>query len=220
MTTSELIATSYLLATGEVSTLSSSDSDWQKLLGYANLYIDNWANEPGVDWASLYDPAVAIGTVSATDSYDLDDSIRTISNQPDDYVQVTRLDGWSSSYSTVPPKDLKRFVSGNYCAKVGTTLRFNKPFTADMHEFGGTITIPAYLYPDHLVRDNDSVPVDNPNWLVFMLAAKWVQNDVTLAQNYPQHLSEAADVMKAMKQNNNAQIDTVSLGPVGGGASW
>lgn len=220
MITSELIAQSYLKATGEISTLTSTDDDWKKLLAIANLYIDNWANEPGVNWSSLYDPAVDCGRVSASNIFDLDDTIRTISDQPDDYVQITHTDGKVTNYQTTSAANLKRYDYGYYCAKVGRTLIFNHTFTTADPQFGGTITVPAYLYPEHLANATDEVPVDNPNWLIFMCAATWVQTDVTLAQNQPSLIAEANDVMKSMKQANGGQIDTIPMSSVARGRTW
>lgn len=223
MTTSDFVAAVYLKATGEVSTLASTDTDYTKIVQIGNMQIDAWANEEDSDWETLYDPAVNIGTVTATDTYDLDSSINRISNQGDDWVQITHTDGTTvTNYRTVPAKRLKVYQQsgGNYCARIGNTLKFNKVFSATDPEYGGTITVPAYLYPSHLVKATDLVPVDNPQWLVTITAAQWVQTDVTLAQNYPSLVAEANALMTAMKQANNSQENTVDLGQVGISTRW
>jgi hypothetical protein len=218
---SELIAAAYLKATGEISVLTSSDDDWKKLVALANFYIDNWQNEPGVDWASLYDPAVNIGTVTATDTFDLDDSIRSISNQVGDYVRINHLNSTTyTNYQTVEPKRLKYYAYGAYCARVGKTLKFNRAFTSTDPQFGGTINVPSNLFADHLSKANDVVPVDDPNWLVLMCAAEYVRNDITRAQNYPDIVAEAVDVMKYMKKANNSQVEEVPRSPVARGMEW
>ena len=219
MTTTEFVAATYLRATGEVSTLSPTDSDYQKIIQLGNLQIDNWAKE--AEWNSLYDPGLAIGSVSATDSFDLDDSIRIISQTPDDYVQILRTDGTTSNYQTVQANDLKRYAEGKFCARIGSTLRFNKAFTSSSRDFGGTIKVPSFLFAGHLSVDSDTdVPVDDPNWLVLITAADWVQSDITLAQNRPDLVSQANDLMDAMKRANGAQVKTVSLEPVARGIEW
>lgn len=222
MTTSDLIAKAYLTATGDVSALVSSDEDYKKLLSIANNNIHDWATEPGVDWASLYDPAVQIGTISATDTYDLDDSIRVISQKEGDYVRI--IDATDSTkhydYSTVEPNRLKQYTTGNYCARIGSTLRFNKVFTSDDKEYGGTIYVPAYTTPDDLVNPTDDVPVDDPNWLVYMTAAEYVRSDIVLQAQYPNIVAKANGAMEGMKEANGVQVQTIVREPVGIATRW
>lgn len=212
MTTDELVSNVLLRATGELSTASFGDDDYSKVVQLANMNIDKWAKE--TDWDSLYDPGINCGSISTNDSYDLDSSIRVISSRQDDYVQIIRSDGQVLNYQTVPPSELKRYSSGNYCARIGSTLRFNKSFESDDPAVGGVLTVPAYLYVSHLKKANDKVPVDDPNWLVAMTAADWVQSDITLAQNYPGLIAEANDIMVSMKKHNGAQVETVPMHPV------
>lgn len=222
MTLTDFIAKAYLIATGEVTTLSSTDDDYKKLLSIANTNQHDWATEPGVDWSSLYDPSVEIGTVSATDTFDLDDSIRVISQKEGDFVRI--VDSSDSTkyydYQTVEPNQLKRFDTGNYCARIGSTLKFNRAFTSDDPEFGGTITVPAYTTPDDLVNATDDVAVDDPNWLVYMTAAEYVRSDIVLRDQYPNLVAKASAAMDAMKEANGAQIETILREPVARGTEW
>jgi hypothetical protein len=197
-----------LTATGENSNAVSGDDDWTKVLSLANLNIDAWAAEPSIDWVSLYS-IVPIGTVTATDTFDLDSSIRKISNQEGDVIRITHTDGNHTDYSLIPPNRLKDYSTGNYVAKIGATLVFNNAFESTDPQFGGTINVPAYLFPDHLVADSDDVPVDDPNWLVMSVAAEWARTDLTLAQNYPLILAKANELMVNMKQANGGQLNTV-----------
>lgn len=213
MSTDDFVAATLLKATGELSTASFGDDDYSKVVQLGNINIDKWAKED--NWNSLYDPAVPLGTISATGTYDLDDSIRTLSDDADDYVQITCTDGTVVNYQTIAASDLKKYTSGNYCARVGRTLRFNKTFATTDREYGGSLTVPAYLYADHLVRARDTVPVDDPNWLVAMTAADWVQSDVTLMQNRQDFIAEANDLMVSMQKDNRPQIDTVTMRPLG-----
>lgn len=173
------------------------------------MRIDAWQKED--DWTSLYDPGVDCGTITATDTFDLDDSIRVISNDPADRVQIVKTDGKIVSYETVAPDELKYYPSGNFCAKVGTTLVFNNAFTSDSPEYGGTLKVPAFLYADHLVKANDTVPVDDPNWLVQITAADWSMSDLTLAQNTPQLVAQANDLMTSMQKANQPQHSEVPM---------
>lgn len=165
------------------------------------MNIDAWAKE--ANWTSLYQ-VVPIGTVSATDTYELDDTLRVLSDNPDDYIQIV-TDTQTINYTLVAPSELKRYDSGNYCAKVGSSLQFNKVFTSDSPEYGGTINVPGYLYPDHLTKATDIVPVDDPNWLVQKTAADWVLTDITQKANYEPLLDAATNLMVAMKKNDSPQ---------------
>jgi hypothetical protein len=218
LTTNELVAATILKATGELSTAVYGDDDYSKVLQLSNINIDKWAKE--TDWNSLYDPSVDCGTISATDTFDLDSSIRVVSAEPGDYIQIVRTDGNTTNYQTVAANELKTYSSGNYCARIGSTLVFNNAFTATSPEFGGTLNVPAYLYADHLVRATDTVPVDDPNWLVAITAADWTQTDLTLAQNRNDFLAEANDLMTSMKRHNNAQVNTIGMPQIVNNRSW
>lgn len=218
MSTDEFVAAVILRASGELSTAIYGDDDYKKVVQLANPKIDAWAKEDG--WNSLYDPAVDCGNITATDTFDLDDSIRVVSDTSGDYVQILKSDGSKTNYQTVTPDELKKYSSGNYCARVGQTLIFNQPFTPDSPEYGGSLKVPGYLFANHLVKANDTVPVDDPNWLVAATAADWVQTDYTLSQNREDFLAEANDLMVAMKRANSAQIKTIGMPPIVQTRSW
>lgn len=218
MTAAEYVANMLLTATGENSTAVSGDDDWTKALSIGNLLIDQWAKE--TDWVSLYS-IVPIGTVTATDSFDLDDSIREISSQDGDYIRINHTDGTNyTDYTLVHPNRLKFYATGPYVAQIGDQLVFNKAFVSTDQQFGGTINVPSYLYADHLVNDTDDVPVDDPNWLVMAGAAEWARTDLTLAQNYPLLLQKANDLMDGMKKANSPQLMTIPKDPVARGMEW
>jgi hypothetical protein len=220
LTLTELIAKAYLAATGDVSTLVSSDDDYKKLLSIANTTQHDWATEPGVNWASLYDPAVSIGTVSDTDTYDLDDTIRQLTTDSGDYVVITHTDDLTSKYQIVAPEQLPQYTDGNYCARVGRTLKFNKTFASTDPEYGGEITVPAYITPDDLANATDEVVVDDPNWLVYMTAAEYVRSDIVLRDQYPNLVAKASNAMQGMKEANQPQIAYVQLSPTGIATRW
>ena len=220
MITSELIANVILTATGKVSTSVSGDAKWLKILGIANLKIDDWSNEPEVDWASLYNPAVSLGTVTATNTFAIPNIltspapaviIRLISSTYGDPVRIIHTDGIAyTDYDIIPFDQLKQYPDGEYCTQIGTNLVFNHTFVSTDPQFGGTIQVPALLFPDHLVGDTDVVPVDNPNWLVYITAAEYIRTDVTRQNQYPNLLGEANQIMGRMKDDNDAQIEYVT----------
>jgi hypothetical protein len=221
MTVADLIAQSYLKATGTVSTLTSSDSDWTKLLALANYYQQNWANEVGVDWRSLYDPSVDCGTVTATNTFNLATSIHKISQNEGDPVRIVHTDATQfTDYTVVGHDELKQYPSGNYCAQIGSTLVFNNAFKTTDAEFGGTINVPAYTLPSTLSADTDLVQVDTPEWLVTICAAEYTRNNLVRQNQYPNLLAEANQLMQKMIENNDAQIETLTLRPFLVSKTW
>lgn len=229
MKASEFVAAVILKATGKSSTSISGDTKWLKILGIGNLIIDTWQNESEVDWNSLYDPLYNIGTISATDTYELDSSIRKISDTPEDYVIIFHSDGVNyTKYKVVTADTLKNYYdgqqketsSGHFCAQMGRSLVFNRIFTATDPQFGGTIRVPIYKFARHLVRDNDLVPVDIPSFLVIMSASEYVRTDVTRQGQAPGLIAEATPLMERMIADNEAQYSQVHRPWSAAGQTW
>jgi hypothetical protein len=203
-----------------VSALTSSDSDWTKLLQLGNYYQENWANEPGVDWRSLYQPAVSNGAVTATDTFALGSTIHKISLNENDPIRIVWTNGTSyTNYTLIPADQLKFYENGSYVAKVGASLKFNRAFVATDPEFGGTIKVPAYTLPydldDAVNNPTGLISVDDPNWLVTICAAEYVRNDLVRQNQYPNLLSEANELMKKMTENNGSQQQKIVMRSVG-----
>jgi hypothetical protein len=160
--------------------------------------------------------------VSATDTFDLDDEIRKLSDARDDTVRIVHTDGTHyTDYEVVPANQLKTdYSSGAYCAQIGATLKFNKAFVSTDRQFGGTIYVPKYGFAEHLVNDSDDVPVDDPQWLVLMCAAEYVRNDIVKQNQYPNLVNEANALMQAMKDTNDAQVEVVARPWRPAGATW
>lgn len=205
MKVSELVNKAYLIATGKNTPVSITDKNGSKLLQLANIYQELWASEPNTSWNSLYED-VEIGTISNTDTYDLDSSIRRISNRSGDSIKVVK-DNTTNLFPLVSPDELTG-SGDNVCAQIGSSLKFNRTFTADDQLFGGIIVVPAYTNVPVLSKENDTVAVDDPNWLVFSIAAKWSMDDSLLVQNYPNLLQIANNAMAAMKKANQPQISS------------
>jgi hypothetical protein len=193
-------------------TLTTGSTKWLKVLALANIYIDQWQDEPGVDWASLYLPDHSIGTVTASQTFTIDATVRKVSNQESDVVRIIHSDGTTyTDYDIIPNDRVKDYANGmrtfqnNYVSVNGTTLRFNRAFTSTDPQFGGSITVPGYSYAAHISADTDVIPVDIPNWLVFATAAEYIRTDVTRQQQYGNIVAEANQIMQVMKSNNKGQ---------------
>lgn len=220
MTITAAIALTYLRATGKTTTLTTG-SKYNQIIGLLDYYQQEWANEIGTDWSSLYDPAFSLGNVTATDTFDLDtSSIRTLSSRQGDTVRIVWTDGVGyTDYDLVDANKLKDYSfgvnrespHGNYCAQIGSTLVFNHTFTLADAQYGGEIFVPAYTFPDEITASNtsDDVIVDNPRWLCTIAAAEFCRNDITRRARFPELIGEANSIMARMKDDNDGQIDTV-----------
>lgn len=222
MTAAQLVAATILKATGKTSTATSGDTKWTKVLGIANDLIKTWADEPDVDWESLYNPEYSIGTVTATDTFAIDtDDVRKLSDKKNDRIRIVHTDGITyTDYETVPANRLKYIDEGKFCARIGDNLVFNKAFVSTDPEFGGDIQAPIYSHPTTLSDDADVVAVDTPNWLVYRTAAEYVRNDITRQNQYPNLVAEANQLMLKMKEANEAQVETVETPWTPGGQTW
>lgn len=212
MIASDFVSAAYLEATGEVFTGVFGDSDASRMLSYGNLHINTWALESDVDWESMYNLGLSAGTIGVLGSYapfTLPTGILKVSNKANDYLWVADASGnIISRWITVPAYQLKEFTGVNgYCAiqgnsELGFKVVFSVPFTTSSPEYGKTLYVPVYVTPPILVGASDVVPVDDPNWLVFMSAQEWAQPDVTLVQNVPSLVAKATDRMNAMMAEN------------------
>lgn len=217
MTATEFIADTYLLATGKTTTLTSG-TKYSRILNLGDYFQRRWSREPEVDWNSLYNPAFSLGTITATDSFDIDTStIRKLSAREGDTVRIVHSDGTSyTDYDLVPHDSLKDYSFGvdkespvgHYAARLGGQLIFNHEFVSTDAQFGGEIFVPCYVFADELTASED-VQVDDPDWLVARVAAEYVRNDITRRQRYPELLAQANEIMQRMINDNDAQIDTV-----------
>lgn len=224
MTITEAITAVYLKSVGRATPPTVGSAKYNRIVGLLDFYQRRWAREPGIDWNSLYTPAFSLGTITATDSFDIDtSSVRKISDREGDSVRIVHDDGESyTDYDIVPAdtlKDLSYGVDkespvGFYCARVGNQLVFNHEFISTDAQYGGEIFIPAYVFPDAITDDNpdtDEVQVDDPDWLVLRCATEYVRNDTTRRQRFPDLLAESNEAMSRMKDDNDGQIDLVNM---------
>ncbi len=230
MTALEFVQLAYQEATGQVFSGVWGDVNASRMLSYGNMHINTWSLEPDVDWESLYNPGLACGTVPAgtpsqPQTITLPTTILKVSNHAHDFVYVLDSSGnIISQWTSVPAWQLKYFngapgyvaVLGNSTA--GFRLYFSQPFSTTSPEYGNTIYVPSFTIPTPMALSTDPVPVDDPNWLVFMAAQEWAQPDVTLVQNVPSLISKATDRMNAMMMMNQ-RIRSVSQESVSEGAA-
>jgi hypothetical protein len=211
MTTTELVNQAWLKAEGELPTFAAGADEWNQVLGYANFYIPAWAREEGVDWISLYDPAVSLGTISETDSFSFDAAtVRKFDQDLGDKVRITWTDGVHyTDYDLVKGTELQQYPTHRVCARIGATLRFSRAFTTTDAEYGGALTAPVFGFPGLLAGESDAVPVDDPNWLVCVCAYQIALHDILRKDTANGHLSEANGIMARMISDNEGALTTM-----------
>lgn len=207
MNTTEFVQAVHLKAVGKASVLVATDTKWIKIVAIANRQIRKW--ERLNDWNSLYDPRYEVGTVSATDTFELDDEVRKISDTQGDPIRLVDSTDSAvySDYDIVTADRIKSYASGSYAAQQGRNLVFNASFPADSNLIGRTILLPVYLYADLLTGPNSEVPVDDPEWLITMTAAEYIRNDITKQNQYPNLVAEANEILEKMMEDNDGQIN-------------
>lgn len=220
MTTQDLVNAVILKATGKATILAPGDTKYQKIVGIANGCIDVWQNEMGIDWNDLYEPEMNIGLVSTSQSYELPDEVRKISDTRGDFVQIEK-DGHLTNYEMVAADAMKRYMEGApVCAQIGRSIYFSRPFASDSPLIGGSLLVPCYTYANYLQNANDQVPVTVPRWLVLASAAEYVRNDIVKQNQYPNLLTEANSLMERMRDDNDAQVNDVYNAYFTPGRSW
>jgi hypothetical protein len=234
MTASELVQATYLRTARKTTTLLTTSAKYAQILALGNYWQRRWAQERGTDWHSLYNPALSIGKVTATDSFDLDSSIRKLSEREGDVVRILWSDGVGYTDYDIIQRDklkdtywgqTKNSPNGFYCTQMGDQLVFNDTFASTDKQFGGDIRVPAYVFTDTLVNPTDEVQVDDPDWLVAMVSADYCRSTITLRDQYPILLAEANDIMTRMREDNVGQVDNVDmpwtpLSGIGADSAW
>lgn len=168
-------------------------------IGIANSKKNEWATDPRNKWDSLFD-IVSMGTISTgTSTYDLDDSFFMAS----DYAKVVLTNGEYVEYPIVKPQQ-RNLSSGQSLYIHGSDPRkITFTQTIDDSLDGGTLYIPGYYIPADMTLSTSVVPVDNPQWLVYVTAAELARNDPAKDDQYPTLLGTANDLYVKMSNANN-----------------
>jgi len=209
----ELIAKSNLAANGKATELAPSSARYIQFLAIANMLQDDWMSEPDMQWQSRYD-RLSLGTITS-DRVSLDDSIYEFSKREGDYITIvnpTDANGLAY-YSLVSADEFRRYKNDLTCAIIGDELVFSHTFVTTDDYYGGEVIVPVTIKLDPLVKPNDEILIDDPNWLVYMVAAERVRNTVTKLGQYPALVQKANAIMTKMRQKNESQINTIDLYP-------
>lgn len=177
----------------------TSGTDFNLWLNTTNRKISEWATDGKNVWQSLFDIR-EIGTISNTSqTYDLDSNIIV----PADSVIVTTLLNKDIEYVICKPQERKRFLNSVYISGNNPqVLTFQDTITSTSQIIGGTIKVAGYYLPDDLAIATDTIPVDNPYWLVYAVASELAFNDLTYESKAPDLNAKANNLYGIMSSNN------------------
>lgn len=218
MTVETAITKAYSLAKGKATPPASGTNKYNQLLLEADTLTKAWAAEPGIQWGSLYS-RVDCGTLGAVSSVALDSSINYVIKSEQDPIYAT-INGERTDFKVVRPDQLFINRFENSVAIAGRNLIFHEALTSDSPLYGATLTVPSVIYPDDITAGTDTIQVDDPMWLVYMMAAEFVRNDLVRQNQYPNLVNYAQESMKKMKENNQASYEEVIADWQPLGVSW
>jgi hypothetical protein len=215
-----VITRAFLHAQRKATPPASGTTKYNALLAIVDSMQKLWADEPDIHWSSLYSWVQLPAVISATDTYALDTSIQYISKDFNDYIRVTN-GTTTQKIKLVKPNNLySRYTNTCYAAQIGRNLKFSKAFAATDSVIGYNIIVPSYTFPNDLAAGSDVVQVNNPMWLVYMVAAEFIRNDPVRQNQYQNLINLAENVMQKMKQDEAGSIDEVSRGIFVAGETW
>jgi hypothetical protein len=212
------ITKAFLHAQRKATPPAAGTTKYEALLAIADSMQKMWAAEPDVEWNSLYE-LVNIGNVTATDEFDLDDSIDTISKREGDFI-LLKSGTLTTTVKIITPNQLYEYRYQLAAARVGSTLKFSTPFVSTDSTIGYSINVPSIVYPSDITAATNTIQVDDPMWLVYMMAAEFCRTDTVKGAQYDNLLQMADLHMQKMKAANGGQNDAVILNWQPDGISW
>lgn len=200
MTLTQLVSDSYLAYRGKLSSVPAAGSEkYNRIVAIANRKQREWAQDSNVDWLSRYETRV-LGTLAAgTQTYDLDDDII----RPSDYVILKSTTNQTTYVPLIRPQQQSRYTRGAYVAGPGAgQLTFIQ--TIDSSYSGMSINLPCFTLPVDMSNATDVVAVEDPQWLVYAVAAELARNDYAKEEQYPNLIGQANDIYANMVADSQA----------------
>jgi hypothetical protein len=124
--------------------------------------------------------------------------------QPSDSAIASGTQDYEYSFSL--PQERDRFVLNTYISGIyPKNITFTDTIDSDNPIVGSELEVPGYFLPEDLTADTDTVPVDDPYWLVYTVASELAFNDLTYADKYAELNNKANNLYSMMiKANRNA----------------
>ena len=202
MILSQLVTEAYLAYRGKTSSVPASGTEkYTRILTIANRKQREWAQDSNVDWLSRYEIRSAGTLSSGTQTYDIDSDVMRLSY----FVILTNLSAVKSYVSILKPQQITRFTTGAYVAGFNPQqLTFITTITSAYTGFG--LSYPCFTMPTDLSVATSVVAVDDPQWLVYAVAAELARNDYAKEEQYTNLIGQANDLY--MKMVDAAQMSS------------
>ncbi len=174
--------------------------DYTLWLATANRKLREYVKDGKAARQSLFEIR-NIGTVSTGSPFtvDLDDDILL----PADKVTIVTTADSSVDYVICKPQERDRFHRSCYISgRDPQVLTFVDDVVTGASIVGGAVNLAGFWVPDDLVSAGDTIPVDDPDWLVYATAAELSFNDLTYAAKYPELVAKANNLYSQMNSNN------------------
>jgi len=135
---------------------------------------------------------------TATTSYNLSRKFFSSS----DYAVVTKTDGSFIEYPIIKAQQRNILNQATY-VHGSNPKKITFAQTIDTGIDAATLTVPGYYMPDEITLATDIVPVDDPNWLVYIVASELARNDPAKDDQFPTLVGMANDLYGKMSNANN-----------------
>lgn len=179
------------------------------MLNIANRKIQEWATDPRNKWNSLFEIRSVDTIAVATPTYNLDADFF----QPSDFAKVVKTDDSEVEYPIIKAQQ-RNVLDGQSLYVSGLnpkTITFSQTIESGLN--GGELFVAGYFIPASMTLAADIVPVDDPNWLVYIVASELARNDPAKDDQFPTLAGMANDLYRKMSDANNdtgfLQMNTV-----------
>ena len=204
MNLKEMVYYAYLEATGKYVELETTNPKYLKMVQIANLMMNQWENEPAVEWRSR----------KKTIKIDSVDSEKDIYKLPESVLKIDRTSGKNITFK----KDDK--IVGEIeipdIKVMGNTLDLSEVITDQI--LNADIYVPIIEKLPKVKDPEDPILIDNPYWLVFMTAAEYVRNNQIKNAQYGNIIAYAQNLMESMKAVNNekgrSEMENAKIGGI------
>jgi len=192
MIVNEIIQIAYKIATGDDEALPQGDPSYSKYIDFLNIFQTSWMEErlmvSGERWQSLESNA-ELRPQTGENYVLLPANARDFTYKP---LRQQRIHLFSDKNRIL--LDNEEFsVVGN---KVFFVQNILDKIKSDSNM---KVSVPYYHRPLRLTSGNNEVEVDNPNWLIYMLAAEIARTDVLQSGQYGNLVAMAQNEMQHMK---------------------
>lgn len=209
MTADEILQKAYKIASGDDEPLSSGDPSYARALELMNMFYDDWVHEPlhimGVMWSSL-EKSVAL-KLNTDGSLSLPRNVVAIASHPlripvSGLVRDFGLDG-EKRISDMQEVSGENFWTGssNDSFNVDWGVRRVYVLNATLKRLRAepdlNFVLATYSRPP-IFTAHSEVLIDNPNWLIYMLAAELARTDILQSGQYGNLVALAQNTMDAM----------------------